>query len=449
MRKLVKGKLKFSYILFLFIAIIFSPNLYAEEENVELDKNIKNLSFSGFFRTRLWHFQSKNVFPGSFEDDITEKYVTYQDLFLRNRFLLKVSSNIEIKTVFDIFTVFGESVINNIDTKGGALGSAGINLKTRNLYLTYALLSQKMQFALGLQPFSLPGGYILASDGTGIKMSYDIFKGFWNSYIYYIKAYDNSKENFGEGFGNYNFNDNDIYVWGSKTSFNENYSLEFYYVYQKDLDLNYDADWAKLNWVGCHNKFFINKYFIELALIYNSGKIREKTDDSANNETTNVKAGLFDLWLGFRYEALEFALKVKGATGNITHRIHSNSFQDIRASNSFTSLIIDNTGGLSYRGSLYGILGQGIEIKYAFSNFELLTRYVHFRTANKINIQENKKSNYFGDEYEIQGKYNIEEYFSIFINGAVFNPNEAYTSIMQTDNKNHIYEFMIGGRVDY
>ncbi|MDH5719550.1 MAG: hypothetical protein OEZ13_02920 [Spirochaetia bacterium] len=432
---------KLAVLLFLFFFIV---PLNAYENQAEIDENLKNLSLSGFLRTRIWHFQSKTAI-GDFPATSEQKKVTYQDLFFRNRLSLKVNESTEIHSVFDIFTVFGLDSSDSVETMGGSIGKAGFNLKTRNVYF---LLKPNSNFEtkIGLMPFSLPGGHIIATDGAGIRFRYDFFKGLLRTYFSWMKAYDNSKEDLGKGFGGNNYNDNDIYIAGGKIKVSEDIKTEFYYTYEKDMDSLKEPDTGRLHWAGIRQEIFSGKLFADFNLIYNWGRTNKNA-----SENMFVNAGLWDILLGLQLKSVEISLLQKGATGSPNDLKAEKSFQSIRPSHGFSFIFIDNNGGISFSGgAMHGIYGQGLNIKFSIiSGLSAELKYVHYRTIRKVISFDAQKDSYLGDEANFYVKYELYENTKLFSSLAVFLPQKAYTFYSQSANKRPVYEFLLGGRVDY
>ncbi|TFH42960.1 MAG: hypothetical protein E4G96_02295, partial [Chrysiogenales bacterium] len=117
------------------------------------------LDFSGFFRVRSWNALSRTFVPEKFESRDTYRYVDYIDLFIRNRFNLAPIQEIEIRTVFDISANFGKDSYS--------IDGSPSNFITRNVYGLFRPVKGS-ELSIGLLPFSLPGGHIIARDATGL-----------------------------------------------------------------------------------------------------------------------------------------------------------------------------------------------------------------------------------------------------------------------------------------
>lgn len=127
-----------------------------------IDPLLERLDISGFLRMRAWYFGSSTLLDGKFPGGGYEQ-ANYEDVFFRNRFYLKVLPNLEIRTVFDISAKFGSGDF--------AIGNGGTNVITRNVYALFRPVKNS-EVALGLMPFSLPGGTSLRGtqqvSGTGM-----------------------------------------------------------------------------------------------------------------------------------------------------------------------------------------------------------------------------------------------------------------------------------------
>lgn len=434
---------------FLFFMLLFLCNavLAADNQvNRGIDPNLEKLSWSGFLRTRMWHVASSTS-AGDFKG-VEKGQATYQDLFFRNRFYLDVMPQVEVRSVFDVFNVFGED--------GAALGNGETNLVTRDVYFIFKP-SDTIQVSMGLMPYSLPGGYILARDGSGLKYEHSFLNGRLKPYLYYIKAIDNSKESSGKGFGTNNQADDDIYTAGLNFATGSAYSFDMYFVHEDDLDDTKDIvdnqDTGSLNWAGWHNRFIYGSFEFDLGGIYNWGFIRK----APGTEKKDISAALAEFKAGYRLQNFNMAMLVEGATGDINDAYDGESFQQIKASHGLSRIMVDNSGGVAIRGSgtsqLYGMTAAGLQLGYTlFGEINMQLTYLRFMSTRDLvmtNTPNHETTKELGDEVNYIVKYIPVNNMSFFLESAVFWPGRGYTAWVSDTDRKPVIEVMLGAQVDY
>ena len=439
------------FILSLFVILILPGNNLSA---VDIDKNISALRLSGFLRTRMIHTSSRGKFPDRFPGSDTYNHVNFQDFFLRNRLSLVPNNILGIHTVFDIASVFGEDKFS--------LGGEDISLITRDAYFSLNL-QNRIKFTGGLQPFLLPGGYILARDGAGFKVEQQLQGIALKWYAAWVRAFDGSRRTFGDAIPakpNIWNQDNIVYAGFAYNPVYE-YLLETYMVYENDTFTNgsvtdnfaADSRRAELFWLGIHNQWVSNLMVFKIAGIWNTGKTEFWNSQTVAFDTRSVNAFLLSSAAGYQYEGYLISFLFEGASGSAGNRNHGGSFQAIQNSVGFSMILVDNFGGISYTGfsttAWQGLYGTGFEIEKQFlQDLNLSAKLLHFRTTSQLGVQ-NQKSSFLGHEMNFTAKYNLYEFARLQLNSAILLPGGAWQSVIQDHRKSAIWEFMLGLTVSY
>lgn len=437
-------RIKYTAVFIILLSSVFVTDLIP----AEIDPTLENLDISGFLRIRHWHLASKTRVGSNF--DYSEKYrnTYYEDLFFRNRFYFKALPNIEVRTVFDVSAKLGKGDF--------ALGSGSTNLITRDVYMVIRP-TENGELSLGLRPFSLPGGYILARDASGAQYNQSLMKNTLNLYAAIVKAYDDADDSFGNNSDPPKYADDNVYFAGMKMKFVPIMTNELYYVYERDSyeDVAGEGDERKsrLHWIGLHNKFLSGGFHLKLGAIYNWGSIFLWDEEISEFEKTGINAGLMEIDAGYRVGSFQVSIVAEGATGDASDPAHEHSFQDIKASHGFSFIVVDDQGGLAYRGSgessWYGLYGYGMRIRYAlFDSVTMILSGMDFRTTKKFEINE-KSSKWLGSEVDFRAEYIYREALSLFLTSGVFLPRKAYDALVDYDTSGAVIEVMFGARVNY
>ncbi len=420
------------------------PKLFS----AEIDPTLENLDLSGFLRIRHWNLTSKSQVGNNFDyaDDYKNAY--YEDLFFRNRFYLKALPNVQIRAVFDVSAKLG---------KGGfAIGSGETNLVTRDVYMVINP-TESSEFSLGLRPFSLPGGYILARDASGAQYDHSFMKNSLNVYAAVVKAYDDADDSFGNNSDPPKYSDDNIYFGGMKIKFIPTMTNEIYYVYERDSyeDVAGGSDERKsgLHWIGFHNKILAGGFHLKLGGIYNRGKLYLWNGTTSRFNKTDINAGLMEIDAGYRVGSFQVSAVAEGATGDASNAFDKNSFQDIKSSHGFSFIVVDDQGGLAFRGSgessWYGLYGYGMRIRYAlFDSVTMVFKGLDFRTTKEFEFNGNS-SNWLGSEADFRAEYIYREALSLFLTAGFFFPGGAFDALAAHDTEGVVVEIMLGARVNY
>lgn len=451
---MMKQSYRVSIILFLFISV-FMGDISA----AQLDPLLEKLTLSGYMRMRTWYTGSSIKIPGYFPGSGDFEQVNYEDLFFRNRIYISVLPELEIRSVFDISSKFGHDDF--------AMGQGGTNLVTRDVYALFRP-GENMEFSLGLMPFSLPGGYILARDATGLRYQHDLLNKRLKLYVSLIRAFDDADTGYNDTTDIPSYADDNIFIFGGDLALLQDLESQVYYVLEVDRytssgdeDPDFlthyfidDGRQSTLHWLGIHNKYIINDFNLKFGAILNAGYIRTKaeyTDEPFIR--TDILACLWEFEAAWKWRDLQVSLAAEGATGDPRDAASGGSFQDIKASHGFSLIAVDNTGGLAIRGSgessWYGLAGQGLKFQYTLFNAVLVKLgAVHVRTLKNISWN-GSSSTWYGDECDLEAEYKYREVLSVTASAAAFFPGDAYRGIVQDSSHGVILECMLGASVTY
>ncbi len=407
----------------------------ASAETSKLDPVLEKLSISGFLRMRGWNDSGRTKVPDFFISRDAYKHVFFADLFFRSRMGLTLIPEIQIQTVFDISAKFGKGDF--------AIGSGSTNLITRDIYALFRPV-KNMEISAGLRPFSLPGGYILARDATGINYRHRVFKQKLLIDSSFIMAFDDADDSFGQGSDQPDYVWDYIFIFGLEFQPVSEYMANLYYVYEDDRFVSGptstdDVRKANLHWAGFHNKIVFGKWFFKLGGIYNHGKINIRNLFVDYNSVLffyyrkhDVSAALWEFEASYSFKKVLFGLLCEGATGDPTNQNSGTSFQDIKASHGYTDIAVDNTGGIAIRGSgessWYGLYSGGLKFEHTlFDTIILEIKYAHFRTLKELHWK-GKGGTWFGDECNLRLEYKQGDLLSVYFTAAGFLPQRGYSA---------------------
>ena len=445
-----------------------------------MDAVLEHLDLSGYLQIRMWNVPSRTYVPGKFKSRHTYKNVNYFDLFFRNRFTISILPEIEIRSVFDVSAKFGK---NDFSIDGGPA-----NLITRDVYAVFRPFKNS-ELSIGLEPFSLPGGYIIARDATGIHLSHFFEKSKVSISASYVKAYDDADDSFGQGSDVPDFIWDDIVIFGTKFNISSLIQCEAYYVYEDDryttnrltfnttnftAGLTGDRKKGSLHWAGLHAMLLSGPWFLRAGGIVNAGVMFVRNEIYAFKKV-RVLAGLFEFETGFSAGDLKISAIAEGATGDPDRPYSGRSFQSIKGAHDFSYIVVDSTGGLSLRGSgescWYGLYGCGVNLSCTFIDaVTLQVKLLHFGTMKTL-YWRRKGTTWYGDEADLGVEYRFRNTLNLFLNAGGFLPRRAYSAQMNMSNnrgyfsdiesryvlrdldnyssKSMIFEVMLGVKVSY
>lgn len=422
---------------FVFISAAAVVPVHAEE----LDRVLSMIDISGFIRIRYWDTVSRTMIPGKLPykktGDRRYQNGSYIDLFMRNRINLKIIPEVEVKTVFDISSRFG-----NDDS---ALGKGKTDVITRNVCAVFKPF-EGSEITAGLQPFSTANGFVLAKDGAGLQFLQSLFKKKLTLNVSYIKAYNNAADSYGDGSEQAHYIWDDIVILGMKASPDTAYSMELYYLFEDDryTDSNGllgDRKKGPLHWVGMHHKIMAGNWLLRFGGIYNAGYMLIR-DTNNNFRTINVRAGLLDFETGYSTKNIQVSIIAEGATGDPNNRYAGISFQDIKSSHGYSFIAVNNNGGIALRDSSggscwYGLYGCGLSLQYTILDSLIMKmKLLHFETT-KVLYWRGHKSSWLGDEIDLGMDYDFKGVVSLFFMAGGFLPQRAYSAMDSMKKKWH------------
>ncbi len=462
-----------------------------------LDTFMERIDLSGFFRIQMWDIAGRTYVPDKLPLQRNYKNINYLDLFFRNRLNISLIPEIEIRTVFDISAIFGKGISSIASGKGDFI--------PRDVYAVF-MPNDNSEFSIGLMPFSLPGGYIIARDATGLQYAHHFPRIKTNIYAGYIRAFDDANDTFGHESGMPVYVMDNILFLGTKFSIGSIISGEAYYVWEDDrytsnrlsldsLNFRYDrtagiytidtfdpvttltGDGRKgsLHWFGLHLKIISGRWFLRCGGIFNAGHIYVRNQFYLLRRSS-IRAGLLEFETGFDNRDLQCSLIAEGATGDPDRPSSGISFQQIKSSHDFSFIAVDSTGGLALRGSgesqWYGLYGCGLKFRYTvLDSLIMQLKLLHFGTT-KVMYWRGRGTTWFGDEVNIGAEYRFRNILSVFLTAGGFLPQRAYNAQQSMSNsyrgyfsefeynmvlrdldnyssKSMIFELMLGLKITY
>lgn len=439
----------------LLLLILLPARLAASPLSSILDR----VDLSGYLRIRMWDIAGKTYIPDKMPSRSTYRNINYIDLFFRNRINFDIIPEIEVRSVFDIDSFFGKGL--------SALDSGKANFIPRDVYAVLRPFDGS-EILIGLEPFSLPGGYILARDATGIQYTHYFSKNNASIYAAYIRAFDNANDTFGQGSDMPDYQWDNVCYIGSRFSIGPIITGEAYYVYENDMftknDVNLDSlnvrydpvsssfvfdpvdfntaqtgDGRKcsLHWIGLHGRAVMGNWFLRMGGILNIGIMRNRTQLYTYRRSF-VKAGLLEFEAGYDSRDILVSIVAEGATGDPNKRDAGISFQDIKGSHDFSCIAVNSTGGLALRGSgesqWYGLYGCGFNVKFAvIDSLIMQVKLLHFGTTKTL-YWRGKGTTWFGDEIDMLAEYSFRNILTVFLNAGGFLPQRAYNALDSMSN---------------
>ncbi len=418
----------------LFLLIVVSLENAAAEAS-KIDPVLEKLTLSGFLRLRGWNTSGRTKVPDFFVSRDSYKHVFFADLFFRSRIGLNLLPEIKIQTVFDISAKFGKGDF--------AIGEGDTNLITRDIYAIFRPV-KNIEISAGLRPFSLPGGYIIARDATGLNYRHRIFKQKLLLDASFIMAFDDADDSFGQGSDQPDYVWDYVYIAGLEYQPVAAYTANLYYVHEDDRFVSGptsddDVRKANLHWVGLHNKIVYGRWLVKLSGIYNQGKLNIRNLFIDYDSTlffyyrkNRVRAWMWEFEATYSYKKIKLGIVSEGGSGDPTNSNSGTSFQDIKASHGYTCIAVDNTGGLAIRGSgessWYGLYSGGVKFQHTlFDSIIMELMYAHFRTVKRLQWR-GKGVFWYGDECNLRLEYKQGNILSVFFTAAGFLPQRAYSA---------------------
>jgi len=396
---------------------------------------LKDVSLKGELRFRNIYYQSESDAPPWLEG-AGLKEVNYSDMFFRNRLNVRVSPNILVGSVLDVYSVFGEGKAK--------ISSPDLGLQARNVFAEIKLFDRG-KLTAGYTTFSLPDGLILATNGAGIKYEHSLFNDLWIPRFDWLKAYDNSRNNANGGIGLSNYKDNDIFILGGKLNPPGNLvKLDMFYVYDRDRETAVDP-LQDLHWAGIASKFFFNHTSLDVSAIYNNGLTW------INGAPEAISSMLFRLSLHYEKPLergkLKFSWVMEGASGQPGAGYRRDQFMSINPSYGLNNISIDNTAGVSlFRGGDFaGIANLTLIAEYSVDEWGVKFIYSHLRLFNQVLAPENG----FGNEGDVNLQYDFNKNIVTTIQTGMFFPDAAYEMVSKNRAQKPLLEIIVGISIKY
>jgi len=410
------------------ILFFFAGSVYSET-------SFENVSLKGELRFREIHYQSESVVPFYLEGN-GKKEVTYSDFFFRNRLNVQILPYLNIGSVFDIYSVFGENK--------GKFASSDLGIQARNVFAELKLFKTG-KLTAGYTTFLLPQGFVLATNGAGLKYEQSFIDDLLTPYVSWVKAYDNSRNPLNNGIGLNNYKDNDIFIGGSKFNPAGNTAnFNLFYVYDHDQEALQDPI-KHLHWAGLASKFIFNNTNLDATIIYNYGELL------LNDSLKPVSSFLFHLAINyekiFGQNKVKFSGIVQGASGKPDKTYRRDQFMSINPSYGINNISVDNSAGVGIfkSGDFGGINIFTLIAGYNFKNLEVKLIYSHLRLFNSTLFFNSQ----FGNETDLNFLYDINNYISVNLQTGVFLPEVAYKNISNDITKKPVYEIVGSCSVKY
>ncbi|MEM7181903.1 MAG: hypothetical protein AAF518_13380, partial [Spirochaetota bacterium] len=340
--------------------------------------------------------------------------------------------------------------------------TSAVNLQTNFLYINAKIPQKSFTARVGLQLFTSVKGRVLFARGTGFRMTKD-----FNAYNLGIElgGIRGRDRLFYDGDNN-GFNDTspvslNIYYWKVKLNLVPNIRHELYSYYSQDSD-NTDAqqETGILFWHGWFNEFNFRKYSFVLHGVLNHGRVRSSNPlrDSSGNiifrktDRHAIKGGLFDASFTYffpRKRTLSFI--VIGTTGRpgyeadgVESSYRGNGYRHLYPDFGISNVAIDWAGGyaLFSANRMNGLYEVGSYFNFLlFNRIEATVGLYQLRSMLSPHIENNrefnldnykKTSTYFGDEANLNLRWNVFSDFQLIFRSAHFVARDGLKTLNDT-----------------
>jgi hypothetical protein len=435
----------------LLIFLFFSQTpFFASEEGLGI------VDYSGYFRSRFWAFHSNNYIQNKFpaKKDVN---LYYPDLFFRNRLNIDVNEKIRLVTFLDFGSYYG--------SEGLALGDRTNYIKLSQLYGRFESI-KNIFISIGMQPFALPDGVILATDGSGVKVETLLLDSAILLKSGLVFAYDESTTSYSDKSDSYpgSVSREDIGFISSQLNLQNTFNLdmEVYYLVEADNRTDgtdsdpfvNDGKKAKLNWFGGVLKYYYQNFLIETHAIYNKGRVSDFV--MINNNTTENKYDIEGYFTsgGISYSGLSFSVQFVAEywSGDPLDENGGSSFQVIQPSSTFSALTMDSSGGVGFRSgskSGHGLNMAKLKFTYLF-DFLLETQLTYaIIQSNKTLVYNGVSSSLIGHSVDLYLSQEMPSKSRLFSQLSALLPMNAYRSFSNNGTLGPVFETMIGVQVDF
>lgn len=343
---------------------------------------------------------------------------------------------------------------------GGERGSDSVNVQTNFLMMNFKIPEYGFQTRVGLQLFSSVGGRVLFSTGTGINMikSFQFLRLGWEGGM--LRARERSLlDSDNNGFADKRYQKTNIFFNRLKMDYFRNYKTEIYTYGLSDKDST-DNEIGELYWNGFYNEFNYSKISLILHGVYNSGVVRQFK--SINDENGSpiyykynrnfVKGGLYDISFSYRFnETNSASLVALGTTGRpgferdgTSASLRGNGYRPLAPGYAISNIAVDFTGGyaLFNAQTMSGLNNYGANYTFLLFNLYQLTLgyyQVHSSLSPKLENNRNfnfengyRTSTYFGQEYNINLRWNIYRDLQFIFRSGYFIAGDGLYAYLDT-----------------
>jgi hypothetical protein len=364
---------------------------------------------------------------------------------------------------------------------GGSGGESGqpnpVNFQTSLLYLNFRLQQYDFYSRIGIQLFSSPQGRVFFASGAGILLNKDFkvekytLEGGW------IRTRERSVADLDNN--GYNDKSRNINVFFGKIRINKinNLKNEIYtYGSLDNDDSDFNRETGNLFWHGLFNEYTISNFNIIVHGVYNHGKV--KTFNTIVDPTNviqfqkdniyNIRGALGDIQVTYFYNnKINFNAIAVGTTGRpgydtdgMEASYKNKGYRTLSPLFSVSNLAIDFTGGytLFSARNMSGLVEYGGFTNMVAGPVQLTFGYyqLHASQAPRIGVnrefmalRNSQSSNYLGDEYNFNLRWNIFIDFQLIFRSGIFFPKNGVRAILDFNGGSHIQEAFLSGEYKF
>jgi hypothetical protein len=361
---------------------------------------------------------------------------------------------------------------------GGETGQPNpVNFQTSLLYLNFRLRQYDFYSRLGIQLFSSPQGRVFFASGAGILLNKDYKIDKYSLEGGWIRTRERSVADLDNN--GYNDKSRNINVFFGKIRLNKinNLKNELYTYGSVDNDTSdLNRETGNLYWHGLFNEYTISNFNIILHGVYNHGKVKAANSlvDGSNTilmqkeNTYNIRGALGDVQLTYFYNnKVNFNTIVVGTTGRpgydkdgMEASYKNKGYRTLSPLFSVSNLAIDFTGGytlfsarnmsglVEYGGFTNVIVGP---VQLTFGYYQLHASQAPRIAVNRdfMALRNSQTSNYLGDEYNFNLRWNIFIDFQLIFRSGIFFPKNGIRAIIDYSGGSYIQEAFLSGEYKF
>ncbi|MDF1661436.1 MAG: alginate export family protein [Planctomycetota bacterium] len=429
---------------------LFTPALCSADDD-KID-----LSFSGRYRIRS--FSLRNGSNRRLLDPNTlislnqtgssnfDERQNYFDTRLRLSFKAARGNNLSLNTQFEIGDItFGGA--------GGGLGTDGVNIETKHVFLEWTPGDYPLTFRGGLYSEDTSKSIILSEDVAGFRTVYSPFDGNLSLSLDYLKAVDNSRIDLdNDGITDNDFNDRDIWIF--KADYNQFRPFTFGGYFVAEIDNSNDTPVAAnterdVYWMGGNVKGQTGILAFDIDGIFAFGDVRNGT----NPGSARIEAWLVDARFTLNLPVVGFEFIAAWATGDDPSTTSNEAFPVISSFYAFSNIIFDDFGGFNVTGSNVSGIGHLslIATTTPYTNLELqgIVTYAVYtgdpRRPTNVN-RRNLRSRELGWEVDLNATYTVNENLSFVLKTGVFFPQTGFLTTFDSRGDDPLIEVILGAK---